>query len=68
MEAALLERFETAIDDLGNIDSKELKRLMDIASTLLKQIDRPISVAALMFSIVEVATTENFSAEISGYA
>ena len=68
MEAALLERFETAIDDLGNIDSKELKRLMDIASELLKQIDRPISVAALMFSIVEVATTENFSAEISGYA
>ncbi len=68
MEAALLERFETAIDDLGNIDSKELKRLMDIASTLLKQIDRPISVAALMFSIVEVATTENFNAEISGYA
>jgi len=68
VEAALLERFETAIDDLGNIDSKELKRLMDIASTLLKQIDRPISVAALMFSIVEVATTENFNAEISGYA
>ena len=64
----MLERFETAIDDLGNIDSKELKRLMDIASALLKQIDQPISVAALMFSIVEVATTENFSAEISGYA
>ena len=67
MEAALRKRFEDAVDGLEGIEEIELQRLLKIASSLLIQIDQPMTVAALMFSIVEVAETQ-LSRDITGYA
>lgn len=67
MEAAIKKRFEQAIDGLEGIEESEMQRLLKIASSLISQIDQPMAVAALMFSIVEVAETQ-FSRDITGYA
>ena len=67
VEAALKKRFEEAIDSLEGIEDSEMERLLKIASSIITQIDQPMTIAALMFSIVEVAEAE-VSRDITGYA
>ena len=67
VEATLVERFEAEVECLDGMDPKELEHLLKVASSIISQIDKPMTIAALIFSIAEVAEAAT-SRDITGYA
>jgi len=67
VEATLVERFEAEVECLDGMDPKELEHLLKVANSILSQIDKPMTIAALMFSIAEVAEASTVR-DITGYA